>query len=254
MNELVTKHFEKDLHYHEIIAKEYDIVVVSPRKVANDILFRQFSKFIEPGHRMLDIASGTGHMMMRFATRFSEVTAVDHSRAMLAQARHKAAEGSLKHIKFIEQDVLSYLANEKQDHFDFVTCVGFLHHLPVGQIPKVIANILKLIRKSGVLLLSEPVKVDDNAIPQMIREWNRHSLAAKTGYSVEVEEPDEEPLDPSFLIQCVSNTSLLLKVQRSFEIFPHRSPPSYRDILAIKLMNRIYGRMGNVMTIASRKI
>lgn len=96
----------------------------------------------------------------------------------------------------------------------------------------------------------------------MIREWNRNSLAVKTGYSIavktgysiEVEEPDEEPLDSKFFIECVSNMSLLLKVQRNFEIFPHHSQLSYGDILAIKLMNRVFGRKGNVMTMVSYKI
>lgn len=254
MQEPAHEHFEKDRRYHELIAQEYDNVVVSPRKITNDLLFKQFSRFVKPGHRMLDIACGTGHMTMRFANFFSEVTAIDHSKAMLTQARYKATSKNFKHINFIERDVLAYLADETEDRFDFITCVGFLHHLPAGQIPNVITNIFKLMRQSGIFLLSEPIKIQQEATPSLIQEWNRNSLAAKTRYSAQAEEPDEEPLDSTFLIECVSNVGSLLKIQRNFEIFPHHSPPSYWDKLTIKLMNKIYGRKGNVMTIASRKI
>ncbi len=254
MQEFIYEHFEKDRRYHEMIAQQYDSVVVSPRKVTNDILFKQFSEFVKPGQKMLDIACGTGHMIMRYAKHFSEVIAIDHSKAMLAQAQRKIMEENLQYVNLIEQDVLTYLSNEKEEYFDFVSCVGFLHHLPSEQIPGVVANIFRLIRKSGVLLLSEPVKIQENLIPKMIREWNHNSLAIGAHYSIDVEEPDEEPLDPIFFIECVNKVGLLLKAQRSFEIFPHHSPANYWDILAIKLMNKIYGRAGNVMTIASRKI
>jgi len=46
-------HVELDYNYHQVIAEEYDSIVVAPREITNDHLFKQFSYLIKPSNRML---------------------------------------------------------------------------------------------------------------------------------------------------------------------------------------------------------
>jgi hypothetical protein len=45
MQDFIHDHIEKDHRYHEIIAQEYDSVVVLLRKVTNDILLTRFFNY-----------------------------------------------------------------------------------------------------------------------------------------------------------------------------------------------------------------
>lgn len=248
------EHFEKDLHYHEAIAGEYDSVVVRPREVTNDALFADLMPLVGHGRRMLDLACGTGHAVLRFASRFAEAVAVDHSPAMLAQARRKAAERGLSQVKFIQADVFEYLAGADKESFDLITCVGFLHHVLPQQIGDAVKTIAGLLCPSGLLLVSEPVSTGVHDAPSAIEGWNRRSLAARTRYSVAATEPDEQPLEPDLLRKALRDAGLsIVKTQRNFEIYPHHFPPSLSDVIAIRVLNMIYGRKGNVMTTVSQK-
>jgi hypothetical protein len=101
-------------------------------------------------------------------------------------------------------------------------------------------------------LISEPVKIKPDAVPAKIHDWNRRSLAAKTHYSLAVDDPEEEPLDSELLLRTFAPTGLeLARVLRSFEIFPHSHPPTVKDRLAIWALNQRYGRAGNVLTLAA---
>lgn len=247
------EHFERDRLHHEAIAHEYDTVVVGPRAVGNDVLFRRFQPLVGAGGRMLDVACGTGHMVLRFAPLFAEVVAVDHSAAMQAEARRKVAERRWSNVQFEQADVLEYLDRAPAGHFDLITCVGFLHHLMPEQLPAVMAQLARLLRPGGTLLLSEPIEIAAAAVPPSLDAWNRRSLAARTGYSVEVDDPDEAPLDAELLLRSVEQAGLrVIRQQRSFEVFPHRDPPRLRDRLAIRWFNWRYGEAGNVMTLAAQ--
>jgi len=251
----MNEHFEKDRLHHQAIAQEYDAIVVRPRVIANDVLFARFRDLVRPGGRMLDAASGTGHMVMRFGDRFTEVVALDHSDAMLAQASRKVSEKRWTHVSFEQADVLEYIEASPGEDFDLITCVGFLHHMLPEQVPGTIAGLARLLRANGTLLLSEPVKVPTNTVPRIVNDWNRMSLAASTRYSVNVDEPDEEPLDADVLVTSVRSAGLsMARLHRSFEVFPHSDPPTLRDRLAIRLLNFWYGRAGNVMTIAAQRL
>lgn len=246
-------HFQKDRLYHEAVAREYDAVVVAPRALTNDALFKQFSRLVKPGRRMLDLACGTGHMTFRFGDRFTEVVAVDHSQAMLEEAKRKAEQRNRDNIIFIQSDILAYLEAEEKT-FDFVSCVGFLHHLRPEEVPEMIRTISFLLCPAGILLISEPVVVAGGSIPGSIAGWNSRSVASRLGYSVTAEEPEEKPLAPAFLLQAITTAGLVvLKVKRNFEIFPRQLPPRLKDMVVVKALNLVHGRRGNVMTIAAKK-
>ena len=81
-------HAQRDIRYHDIIASQYDRVVVEPRWASINALFRPMSRSLPADRRlMLDIGTGTGHMLRRFARLFGGVVAVDHSESMLDVTR-----------------------------------------------------------------------------------------------------------------------------------------------------------------------
>ncbi|MGY6632010.1 MAG: hypothetical protein ACXIUL_13510 [Wenzhouxiangella sp.] len=45
---MTAEHYEKDRRYHDIIAEEYDRVIVNPRELINDALFRPLMAAISP--------------------------------------------------------------------------------------------------------------------------------------------------------------------------------------------------------------
>jgi ubiquinone/menaquinone biosynthesis C-methylase UbiE len=247
-------HFEKDRLHHEAIAHEYDAIVVDPRAVGNDLLFRRFDRFVKPGRRMLDVACGTGHMLLRFGGRFREVLAVDHSQAMLAQARRKVARRGWSHVRFECGDVPAFLQQQPPQGFDLITCVGFLHHLLAPDVAPLVARLARRLNAGGLLLVSEPVKIAPDAVPARLDAWNRGSVAARSHYTVQAEEPDEEPLDAALLLNAFTAAGLTIEQsRRSFEIFPHHAVPSLRGRLTIWAYDRRYGRSGNVLTVTARR-
>lgn len=78
---------------------------------------------IQPGARILDLACGTGTLSLALAERGYELTGVDLSDAMLAQARKKQAERkSGLEIQWLEDDMRYFLLDQPVDavvcHYD----------------------------------------------------------------------------------------------------------------------------------------
>ena len=63
------KHFEKDIACHAETAGEYDAVIVEPRELVNELLFRDFHRDIPGGGRMLDLGSGSGNVLCTLQRR-----------------------------------------------------------------------------------------------------------------------------------------------------------------------------------------
>ena len=246
------RHFDKDLKYHEVIAREYDGVVVAPRQCTNDALYKKFAPLMR-GQRMLDLGCGTGHMSLRFGDRFSEVLAVDHSAAMMDVARAKVAARKLP-VKFQCVSVFDYIDTAPADYFDAVCCTGFLHHLKAEDIGPTLLKVARLMRPKAVLLTSEPIHVPAGSVPQRVSAWNAVSVAATLSYSQHVEQPDEAPIEQQTLLSAFETAGLaLVKTHRNWEIFPHHLPPRFSDRAAIRLLNALYGKAGNVFTAAALK-
>ena len=247
---MTTSHAEKDIRYHDIIASQYDRVVVEPRWASINALFRPMSRSLPAQRRlMLDIGTGTGHMLRRFARSFGHAVAVDHSEAMLDAARATAERLGLSHVDFIAADAHDFLASE-QRHFDLVTCVGFLHHLD----PSCLVELLSLARArlapGGVLIVSEPIVTVD-AEPRAIEWWNRAYRGHPETYDREAEDPDEAPLELAALKGALESASLAIVADgRGWEIFPRRGGAP--DALAIGFLHRLFGGTGPVYWAACR--
>lgn len=100
--------------------------------------------------RILIAGAGTGRQPLSVAMAYpdAEVTAVDLSRRSLAYAKRMADQLQVSNVRFAQADLLVLSTPEP---FDYIECVGVLHHLEVPQ-----AGLLKLVenlKPSGVIKL-----------------------------------------------------------------------------------------------------
>ena len=243
------QHRDKDKRYHDAIGAEYHQIVVTPRAILDELLFRKIDRIVRAGNRMLDIGCGTGHMLLRFGSFFQELTGVDHSRTMLNAATDNLAEKNLK-AEFIEDDALQFITKTTQP-YDFITCVGFLHHVPPDTIPSVVKRLARLLSSpTGHILIAEPIEVDASLLPEAIANWNKLSLAVRNRYSRAVEDPDEAPISRDLLYDSLHDAGLKVLVEkRTWEVFPHNDPPSLKDKMMTRYFKFRYGFSGNVMAV-----
>lgn len=238
----------KDKTYHDVIATEYNAIVVAPRRVTNDWIYRKAGAHIPGGERMLDLGCGTGHLSLRFHARFKDVVAVDHSIGMLDQARQDLTQRGIKHVQLVTSDIFEFMERETRT-FSFIGCVGFLHHLTEGDIEKVLMWCAKHLEPNGRIIISEPIKIPPESVPARVVKWNSFSIAAKMSYSINPTPPDEAPISLEFFRSAISRMGLREDYSiRSWEVFPQSNPPAMTDKIAIRAFNWLYGKNGNVFT------
>ena len=81
---------------------------------------------IEEGHRVLEVACGTGRFTTMLADRGADIVGIDISREMLEQGRQKAASAGLSDtVEFIRGDASRLPFPD--DHFDSVVAMRFFH-------------------------------------------------------------------------------------------------------------------------------
>ena len=102
------------------------------------------------GARVLDVGCGGGLLSEAQARAGAEVTAIDLAPAVLDVARLHLFESGLK-VDYREVSVEA-LAAEKPAHFDVVTCMEMLEHVPDPA--SVIAACATLLKPGGQLFLS----------------------------------------------------------------------------------------------------
>jgi len=241
-----SEHSRKDIEYHAAIADQYDKVVVEPRWSSINALFKPIAKHM-PARRetMLDIGTGTGHMLLRYAHLFRSVVAIDHSAAMLAVAQSSAARAGLTHIAFAETDAVEYL-DASDTSFDLITCVGFLHHLQPMALPTVLGQLRRRLAPGGRLLISEPI-LSEMREPLFVRWWNKDYADNPDVYAGNPVDPEEAPLDRQTLQTAISRAGLKPVTEgRGWELFARRGASELVQKVGIEVLHRIYGRSGPV--------
>lgn len=241
---------DKDASYHDVIAAEYDRVVVKPRDYPNDVLFAPIARAVRRGDAMVDLGCGTGHMLLRFRDRFRAAKGVDHSRGMLDVARANVADARLAPVDFVQGDVFEFV-DACPERFALVTCVGLLHHLEPTSLPDVLRRIARLCDAGGLVVIAEPVAVDVARQPAAVAEWNRRSLGARVGYSVHAEEPDEGPIDERLLRDAIAAAGLVVRAEsRMWEMSAQSEQPGWLERFRIRRLIRRHGAGGNVLAMA----
>jgi len=104
------------------------------------------------GQRILDIGCGDGGLV-RFMTREgARVTGMETSEGQLARARAATPAGDEDYILGVGQDLPFEDAS-----FDAVIFFNSLHHVPVDDQPKAIAEAMRLLRSEGEVYILEPL-------------------------------------------------------------------------------------------------
>jgi ubiquinone/menaquinone biosynthesis C-methylase UbiE len=102
------------------------------------------------GRRVLDAGCGTGEYSCWYASQGAHVTAVDLSGPSLRAAADYARREGLVTIEFQSQSVLDL--NYPDESFDYVSCMGVLHHTPDPY--RGFRELCRVLRPGGVLIVS----------------------------------------------------------------------------------------------------
>ena len=108
---------------------------------------------LEPGTRVLDLASGSGEMLCTWARDYGITgLGVDLSRLFSGQAKRRAEEFGVAHrVEFIHGDAAGYVADEK---VDVAACLGATWI--GGGVAGTMELLTKSLRPEGIILIGEP--------------------------------------------------------------------------------------------------
>jgi demethylmenaquinone methyltransferase/2-methoxy-6-polyprenyl-1,4-benzoquinol methylase len=112
---------------------------------------------VAPGHRVLDVACGTGDLTEAFArSPASEVVGLDFTPAMLEIARHKTAERQRRHpggppVRYVEGDAMNLPFEDAS--FDAVSIAFGIRN--VSDPPKAIREFARVLKPGGRLVVLE---------------------------------------------------------------------------------------------------
>jgi ubiquinone/menaquinone biosynthesis C-methylase UbiE len=141
---------------------------------------------VQPGDSVLDVGSSSGYLTYRLAViagPSGRVTGVDPSEPAIAHARRHAPAG-LTFTVGVAQDL-----GMPDTSFDVVTCTLAMHHIPVPQRPAAFAEMYRVTRPGGRLLIADMAPLlhcGGRREPQATAAANPLlDLAAAAGYRVE---------------------------------------------------------------------
>ncbi|MBI3184406.1 MAG: methyltransferase domain-containing protein [Myxococcales bacterium] len=126
---------------------------------------------VEPGARVLDLCTGTGGLLDRFAARGADVVGVDVSEGMLAKAAEKLrARGIDPERRLIRANVAE--VNFPPETFDFVTLSLGLHEMPTAVRREALSRMARLTRR--YLLLFDyylPASLPGRVLQALLAPW-----------------------------------------------------------------------------------
>ena len=151
---------------------------------------RALSPWLDAGHgtRVLDVGCGVGRWSRRLAQRGAQVTGIDLSPTMIAEARRRAAgEGVLQRCRFETQDLCELDAGAR---FDLVLAVTVLQHiLDAAALQAALQRMTDHLSPAGrmVLLEAAPTRTASHCDSSVFRARRRSeylALFAACGLSV----------------------------------------------------------------------
>lgn len=106
-------------------------------------------------HKILDAATGTGYHSIKLLQRGFEVTSVDGSPNMLAQAFNNARQYDLI-LRAVQAD-WRWLSRDVHDKYDAIICLGnsFTHLFSENDRRKALAEFYSALRNDGILILDQ---------------------------------------------------------------------------------------------------
>ena len=150
-----------------------------------------------PGWKILDLACGTAFYARElWGERDVFYCGIDNTPQYIEYAAGKFDAG-----RFIVGDALRLLFPDGT--FDLVASLGFLHHIPDGEVPPVVEGVRRVLKRGGLFVVAEPVlffrflryllvprkvmmKLDRG---QYVREPGRYASFFSSGFSLERKYP-----------------------------------------------------------------
>jgi ubiquinone/menaquinone biosynthesis C-methylase UbiE len=108
---------------------------------------------IEPAARrsILDVSTGTGRIALHLASRGHRVLGVDQAENMIQVAREKARRMALDNVSF--EVANSRALPFKDDSFDYVTSIRFMHLIPRRMWSHYIGEMTRVLKPGGCLVI-----------------------------------------------------------------------------------------------------
>ena len=174
---------------------------------------------------------------------------------MLDQASAKPELENEK-VTFIHSDINKFLREYTGPQPDFITIVGFLHHLEKQELALILEKINNILILGGQILIAEPVLSD--SVPKLVGWINENSILIdrlKSSMPEHAEHPDEEPLDENDLIKSIEEAGFHRKSTiKGYEIFHLNYPARIWEKFFFRILSLIYGeKKGNVIAILAEK-
>ena len=120
--------------------------------------------------RVLEVATGPGHVAMAFAAVCREVVGIDLTDAPLKIAEKMRAERGLTNVSFQKGDVESRLPF-KDGEFDVVVCRFAIHHFAAPE--KVIAEMARVCRADGLVAVEDLIASEQPERAAYYNEFER---------------------------------------------------------------------------------
>jgi len=160
----------------------------------------------DPAWRMLDVATGAGHVALAFASRVRQVIGWDVTVDMLAAARELAGRRGLANVAWAcgDAEALGFGAAS----FDLVTCRLAAHHF--RQPGRFLAECARLLAPGGRLAVVDNVVPDSEPVARFMNAFERlrdpshaaclsvarwQALVEGTGFAVEATEMLPKTMD-----------------------------------------------------------
>lgn len=115
--------------------------------------------------RLLEVGGGTGAMLADLSRKTQRILAVDHSQAMLAEARKSAAEKGVQNVEFRLGEMSHLPLSDGEVEWAVLNMV--LHHAP--QPSQVLAELARVLKPGGGVTIADLQRHD--------QEWVRDRLA-----------------------------------------------------------------------------
>lgn len=123
----------------------------------------------EPTWIMLDVATGGGHIALKFSPYVKEVIATDLTPKMVERAAAFITGLGVTNVRFEPADAENLPFKDEQ--FDLVTCRIAAHHFPDPQ--RFIRESVRVLQRGGLLLVQDQVLPEDTLAARYVDQIER---------------------------------------------------------------------------------
>ena len=137
----------REKSYWDKRAPDYDDKI-SVFEAANNRSIEKIKKILNPSHKVLEIACGTGTISLGIADKVGSITAIDISSEMTNIAKAKAIQKSINNIQFEVAD--GYSLSYESESLDIVLLFNVLQVIKNPEV--MLKEIYRVLKQDGFLL------------------------------------------------------------------------------------------------------